>query len=154
MENEYKLSDTDIRPSTDDWPFFSQRVKPDNTVLTRGDNAVSFFYPQPFFLLREITSQVVFYCAIFLIVPLVFLNLRGLRKLHHKFGSIIYFASLGLGFMLVEVVMMQKYTLILGHPIFAFAVVLSSLLISSGLGTCTATGLKVRLKLYGWASEG
>jgi hypothetical protein len=37
--------------------------------------------------------------------------------------------------MLVEIVMMQKYTLILGHPIFAFAVVLSSLLISSGLGS-------------------
>jgi MFS family permease len=37
--------------------------------------------------------------------------------------------------MLLEIVMMQKYTLILGHPIFAFAVVLSSLLISSGLGS-------------------
>jgi len=135
IKREYFLSDTEIRPSTDDWPFFSQRVKPGSTVLTRGEYAVKFYYPQPFFLLREVTTQVVFYCALFLVVPLIFLNLRGLRKLHHKFGSIIYFSSIGLGFMLLEIVMMQKYTLILGHPIFAFAVVLSSLLISSGLGS-------------------
>ncbi len=135
IEREYYLSDTDIRPSTDDWPFFSQRIKPENASITRGVSAVSFFYPQPFYLLREVTTQVVFYCALFLIVPLIFLNLKGFRKLPHKFASIIYFSSLGLGFMLLEIVMMQKYTLLLGHPIFAFAVVLSSLLISSGSGS-------------------
>ncbi len=150
---EYFLSDTDIRPSTDDWPFFSQRVKPENTSLTKGDNAVSFFYPQPFFLLREVTSQVVFYCALFLVVPLIFLNLKGLRKLPHKFGSIIYFSSLGLGFMLIEIVMMQKYTLLLGHPIFAFAVVLSSLLISSGLGSMFSQRFKNPYKAI-WVALG
>ncbi len=135
INREYALNDTEIRPSTDDWPFFSQRVKPQFLSFSKGVDAVRFFYPQPFLLLKEVTGQVVFYCILFLIAPLIFLNLKGFKKLPHKVASIIYFASLGLGFMLLEVVMMQKYTLILGHPIFAFAVVLSSLLISSGIGS-------------------
>jgi len=46
-----------------------------------------------------------------------------------------YFASLGLGFMLIEVPLIQKFILFLGHPTFAIAGVLFSLLISSGLGS-------------------
>lgn len=135
LKREYALSDTDIRPSTDDWPFFTQHVKPTSEEFTKGVYAVKSFYPQPFILLRQITAQVAFYSLLFLILPLIFLNIGGLRKLNNKFGSLVFFASLGLGFMLLEVVMMQKYALILGHPTYAFAVVLSTLLISSGIGS-------------------
>jgi hypothetical protein len=46
-----------------------------------------------------------------------------------------YFASIGLGFMLVEIPIVQRMTLYLGHPTYALAVVLFSLLIFSGLGS-------------------
>jgi len=46
-----------------------------------------------------------------------------------------YFASLGLGFMLIEIPLIQRFILFLGHPSLAIAVVLCSLLLASGLGS-------------------
>jgi len=46
-----------------------------------------------------------------------------------------YFASLGLGFMLIEIPLIQRFILFLGHPTLAIAVVLFSLLLASGLGS-------------------
>jgi hypothetical protein len=46
-----------------------------------------------------------------------------------------YFAGLGFGFMLIEIPMIQKYTLILGHPTRAFAVILVALLTGGGIGS-------------------
>jgi MFS family permease len=45
-----------------------------------------------------------------------------------------YFAALGLAYLLVEVALMQKFILYLGHPTYALAVVLFTLLLSSGVG--------------------
>lgn len=154
IEREYILSDTEIRPSTDDWPFFSQRVKAYSEDFSRGVQQVREFYVQPFIMLKQITSQVVLYCLLFLLLPLLFLNIKGLRKLPNKVGTLLYFSALGMGFMLMEVVMMQKYTLLLGHPVFVFAVVLASLLISSGIGSMVAKYIEspyraIRLGLLG-----
>lgn len=151
IEKEYFLSETDLRPSTDDWPYFSQHVKPSSKEYTQEIYAAKRFYPQPFLLLREITKQVGIYSLLFLLLPLVILNLGGLRKLPNKIGSMAYFSCLGLGFMLMEVVMIQKYTLILGHPMYSFSVVLSTLLVSSGIGSFITDRIKspFRAVFYG-----
>lgn len=146
IEKEYVLSDTDLRPSTDDWPYFSQHVKPSAKSFSEGVYKAKHFYPQPFLLLREITRQVGIYSLLFLLLPLVILNLGGLRKLPNKIGSMIYFSCLGLGFMMMEVVMMQKYTLILGHPMYSFSIVLSTLLVSSGIGSFLSDRIKTPYK--------
>jgi len=44
------------------------------------------------------------------------------------------FASLGVGYLLVEIALLQRLTFYLGHPTYALTVVLSLLLVSSGLG--------------------
>ncbi len=46
-----------------------------------------------------------------------------------------YFAGLGFGFMLIEIPMIQKFSLILGHPTRAFAVILVALLTGGGIGS-------------------
>jgi hypothetical protein len=45
-----------------------------------------------------------------------------------------YFSLLGAGFMLIEVSLMQKFILFLGHPTLAMSIILFSLLVSSGVG--------------------
>jgi hypothetical protein len=47
----------------------------------------------------------------------------------------VFFAGIGLGFMLVEISQMQRLILFLGHPTYSLSVVLSTLLLSSGLGS-------------------
>src|SRR4029450_6077780 len=47
----------------------------------------------------------------------------------------LYFAALGLGFMLIEFSQLQRLNTFLGHPTYALAVVLFSLLLFSGIGS-------------------
>jgi hypothetical protein len=46
-----------------------------------------------------------------------------------------YFAGIGLGFLLVEIAMLQRLSIFLGHPTYALTVVLFSLLVFSGIGS-------------------
>ena len=59
-------------------------------------------------------------------------------------GSIAYFASLGVGFIAVELALLQHLTLLLGHPIFTLSILLFTLLASGGLGSASA-GPRFRL---------
>jgi len=52
-----------------------------------------------------------------------------------KLGYLSYFAFLGAGFIIIEVAMIQKFILFLGHPVYSLTVVLFSLLTFSGLGS-------------------
>ncbi|MDO8685836.1 MAG: hypothetical protein Q7J78_04100 [Clostridiales bacterium] len=51
-----------------------------------------------------------------------------------NFKSTMYFSLLGVGFMMIEVPLIQKFILYLGHPALAFTYVLAALLIGCGLG--------------------
>ena len=46
-----------------------------------------------------------------------------------------YFSALGMGFMFIEIPMMQKMVIFLGHPTYALSVVLASILGFAGLGS-------------------
>ncbi len=50
-------------------------------------------------------------------------------------ASAIYFASLGAGFMLTEVALVQRLHVVLGHPTYALIVVLAGLLVATGIGS-------------------
>ena len=50
-------------------------------------------------------------------------------------GSVAFFASLGLGFIAVELALLQHLTLLLGHPIFTLSILLFTLLASGGVGS-------------------
>jgi hypothetical protein len=52
---------------------------------------------------------------------------------------LLYFACLGYGFMMIEIPLLQTFILFLGYPVYALAVVLLSLLLSSGVGSLLST---------------
>jgi hypothetical protein len=49
-------------------------------------------------------------------------------------GRMLYFFWIGLGFMCVEIALLEKLTLFLGEPVYSFAITLSSLLLATALG--------------------
>lgn len=57
-------------------------------------------------------------------------------------GSMVYFSGIGIGFMLIQVTLIQRLTLPLGHPTWAFVIVLTTLLISGGIGSAYSTKWK------------
>jgi hypothetical protein len=52
---------------------------------------------------------------------------------------LLYFGLLGLGFLFVEIPLMQRFILFLGQPIYAFTVVLASILLFSGVGSLASS---------------
>jgi hypothetical protein len=59
-------------------------------------------------------------------------------------SSVAYFACLGLGFIGVELALLQSLTLLLGHPIFTLSVLLFTLLAAGGVGSHFSARFPVR----------
>ncbi|MEW5960429.1 MAG: hypothetical protein AB1801_22110, partial [Chloroflexota bacterium] len=60
---------------------------------------------------------------------------RAEKKNISTFRFLLYFTLLGLGFLFVEIPLLQRFILYLGQPAYAFAVVVSTLLVAAGLGS-------------------
>ena len=74
----------------------------------------------------------------FLFVP--FLGIRDTWKtIPHKANVAAYFTALGIGFMFVEVPLIQRLTLLLGYPTRSLSVTLFGLLLSTGIGSLLST---------------
>lgn len=73
----------------------------------------------------------------FLILPLA---LHRHRQHAPKAGivALFYFIAVGFGFILVEISLIQRFVLFLGHPTYALTVVVFLLLLSSGIGSVAA----------------
>ena len=65
-------------------------------------------------------------------------------------GAVGYFVAIGLGFMFVEMAMMQQLSIFLGHPIYSLAVVLAGLVFSTGIGSLASDKLPLS---SGWHSR-
>ena len=87
--------------------------------------------------------QAVVFSTVLLLLPLLFFRRSGLKTLKPKFRFLIYFACLGFGFMFLEISLMQRFTLFLGHPIYAITTTLFIILIASGIGSYLSGKLPV-----------
>ncbi len=121
-----------VDPNTDNCPFFFNFLKPVHYLwkLPAIDN--NFAYPV--FMFKSLFAIVFLMVLITIFLPLI-LYAFDTSPVYYRSGYILYFICLGLGFMLVEIPLIQQFILFLGQPLYAIAVILSSLLISSGIGS-------------------
>src|SRR6266404_6201957 len=75
----------------------------------------------------------------FLILPLVLSDRRG--RQHANLAGLLYFIAIGLGYILVEISLIQRFVLFLGHPTYALTVVVFLMLLSSGMGSLASRKL-------------
>lgn len=124
-----------VGPITDNSPFFWHFVSFPEAIFG-GDGATKMTIEEGVGEKAQLAllAAAVFLAAIFLLAPLIFL--RDIwRKISYKAPAGIYFMSLGLGFMFIEVCLIQQLTLFLGYPTYSLTVTLFSLLLSSGVGS-------------------
>ncbi len=118
----YDLFPTKVYPVTDDNPFFLSFEKP-LPVILQGLLYASFII-----------------VAIFLLVPFAWIRKSQERIGDLRLSSIIpYFAALGIGFILIELSLMQKLILLLGNPTTTLAILLFTLLVSCGAGSLVSS---------------
>jgi SAM-dependent methyltransferase len=115
---------------TDDSPFFFHTLRLRNAFsLSMADN----INMKAVGLLGALLATVLALTVLCIVVPLFLTADR--QALRGSGPLFVFFAAIGLGFMLVEVSQMQRLIIFLGHPTYGLSVVLFALLVSSGIGS-------------------
>jgi len=129
----------DLRPVTDDRPFFAHFLRWSGLPeLYRIFGARELPYLELGFVLGVVTFvQIVLAAFVLILLPLFRVGWTGTRRR----WTLLFFVGTGTGFMLFEIVLIQKLVLYLGQPVYAAAAVLTTLLICSGLGSLASSRL-------------
>lgn len=132
-------------PVTDDNPFFNHFTKfaqfNKDTVPEEFKPIFELVYGNSDFSLLVILGEAALLSLLFIILPLYLFKRKGLRAVG-KFQFMLYFFSLGLAFILIEIVLIQKFTLFMGNPTYSVTVVLFSILVAAGCGSFLSGYLK------------
>jgi spermidine synthase len=134
----------DITPTTDDRPFFFHTTRLRNQAFVAGGlRLLGVHVERPSnpgaWATGGLTALIVLLAtsfvlvALFVIGPLAVTARSALAPGWLKW--LFYFACLGAAFMLIEVALLQRFVLLLGHPVYSLTVTLLSLLLGTGLGS-------------------
>ena len=120
----------DIRATTDDRPFFFHTTRlADQFDVAFGRSMLFGNGLSALLTLFGISAVLV---VLFVVGPLL---VGGDRPRPGWARWLTYFGALGAGFMLLEVALLQRFVLLLGHPVYSLTVTLFSLLLGTGLGS-------------------
>jgi hypothetical protein len=139
-ESFYDSYPFDIRPVSDDRPFFFYTVQPRDlwSFVMHASHATEDY--------KVNTALPVLFAlmAISIIATLVMMALPPLllgKSLPLEAGilrALLFFLFIGAGYILVQVALIQKFVLFLGHPTYALTVIVFSMLLSSGFGSLSS----------------
>ncbi len=140
----YAAYPLNIEPPTDDNPFFFHQLRPRDFAragsIEQGATTMNLTAVSVLINLLILISILV---VLFVLGPLLLTQRRGLAG-RSRAVLLLYFACLGLGFMLIEISLMQRLILFLGHPIYSLTVILFTLLVFAGLGSLTTGRIATR----------
>lgn len=136
----------DVTPPTDDRPFFFHFFRWEQTPQTLQLLGKLW---QPFGGSGYLILVALLVISVLVSGGLILLPLMGKREKRNpgELTRLIYFACLGIGFLFVEIPLIQRFVLFLDRPVYAFAVVLFTLLLASGIGSAVSTLLPLRAAL-------
>lgn len=140
-----KYPDMRLLPATDDNPYFEHKTdftdigfstikesfsQTDRAIVTLANKPVAES------TLIVLLLQTILISALLIFLP-IWLKFRKdpATKNVKKGKYILYFALLGLGYIIIEICLIQKFTLFLGQPVYTMLTVISTMLIFSGIGS-------------------
>ncbi len=128
------MFDEDVSAPTDNRPFFFQMASLRTLFTVNYEGDTHLF--EPVLVLVVLALVVLVMAAICLAIPLrLGRERKELRTRKDWRPFYLYFAGIGLGFLLVEISQLQRLSTYLGHPTRALGVVLFSVLTFSGIGS-------------------
>jgi hypothetical protein len=126
----------DIRPATDDRPYFQNFFRWPAFMeawQSRGRGGMALL-EAGYAVLAATVLQALLAGILLIVVPLVLLR-RQAPASAGRGRVLVYFTSIGLAFLFVEIVFLQKMQLVVHHPTVALALVLGIFLIGAGAGS-------------------
>ena len=135
----------DISPVTDNRPFFFYTLRGTDFLGLLGKLGGIEKNNLGLGILQVVLVISTLLTILLVVVPLALFRRGALTQDRGlKMRVLGYFLCLGFGFILVELGLMQRFILFLGHPIYALAVVLATLLASSCAGSAFSARLAAK----------
>jgi len=146
----------DLTPPTDARPFFFNQLR--FTRLLRGD-VFSHFSDTGVVagnLVATVTLAILVLISLVLVAVTILVPLRSTIRgagWQLTVGGTLYFGLIGIGFMMVEIALLQRMSVFLGHPAYALSVVLFSLILWTGVGSLISERVQLTAagKLMAWS---
>lgn len=135
----YRSYPLDVSPTTDDRPFFFHTTKLRDQYKVIFGRGMLFGTGLSALLSLLLLSTIL--VALFILLPLAWLSPEPVRRADLPLGPLVYFGCLGSGFMLVEIGLIQRFVLFLGHPVYPLTVILFTLLLGGGIGSAISRRL-------------
>src|SRR5262245_3862938 len=117
-----------ITPTTDDQPYFFNFTRwdaPTEETKKLLAEMVEVSQGNPLFLWGQLAFSTLI-ALLLIVLPLVFR--RGAARGRHVARFLVYFTGIGIGFIFIEIALIQKLTLLLGQPLYSIVVTLFSIL--------------------------
>jgi hypothetical protein len=129
----------DIKPVYDENPFFNYYLRIGNIkAIYKIMGQKWLYFLEEGYLLPVIFATVFLLSILIILIPVLFKRFGQFQRLK-QFNQIkpvmLYFSMLGLGFMFVEVSLIQKAILLLENPAYSVATVVTAVLMGSGIGS-------------------
>jgi hypothetical protein len=152
LTHEYRI---DFTAPTDDRPFFFNQLLLTDLASLRGARKAPDGVIRGNFTAIKTIGLIILLSGILVLFTMIVPSLPAVRKAKASLaltGS-LYFALIGLGFMFIEIGIIQRVSLFLGHPVYGLAIGLFSIILSTGIGSLISERWKLDGpgKLAGWA---
>jgi spermidine synthase len=134
----YAELEYDVSPVTDDRPFFYYLVRPGDFFRSLTGFTAPDFDDRALILIRNLLAVIAVLLLLFFLLPLLLRGRAGEIEWSRAWPALLFFASLGLGFIVVEIALLKRFILLLGKPVYSVAVILFAFLLSGGLGSYRA----------------
>ena len=141
----YRAYSFDVEPPTDDHPFFGHffRWEQVPSVLAALGHTWQPFGGAGYFVLLILLALAIVAAGALILLPVAVIKQRAgpIRT------TLAYFGLLGLGYLCVEIPLMQQFILFLGSPAYAMATVLFAILLFSGVGSAVSRRIPLQVAL-------
>ena len=127
----------DVRPVSDNRPFFFFTVQPGDLwryAFHASHKSADYKVNAALPVLFELVSISIVATLVILALPPLLLGHRLPREMGSS-RALMFFLFIGTGYILIQVALIQKFVLFLGHPTYALTVIIFSMLLSSGFGS-------------------
>ncbi|MDR1444120.1 MAG: hypothetical protein LBI94_04520 [Treponema sp.] len=131
----------DIRPIRDERPYYSAFLKLRNLPIYL-DQMEDISEEWGYLLLLGMLVQACLFGFIVIVIPIIGRRKTLFRNPGSAVGIIFYYAGLGLGYMIIEIYLIQRLGVFLSNPTYSTSIVITVMLIFSALGNLCSAPLK------------
>ena len=123
----------DISPCNDDRPFTAQLGLWKNVTLNKLEKVRPYDFLG--FPMSKLMMVIILLVIGVMVIPLNILPYFVTKGEKLKAAPWLYFFAIGMGFMIVEVILMQQFSLFIGPSLYSIVTILLTLLLFSGIGS-------------------